>query len=106
MTEEGLDRLQKTSAATLMAAGQGIKKSIACRRAARSRAGGRRDPLLELLLGRRADLARGELAVLEQHQRRDRHNAVFGRDARILVDVQLDDLDLAVERIGNLFQCR
>src|SRR6185312_15661823 len=31
------------------------------------------DPLLELLLRRGADLARGELAVLEDHQRRDRH---------------------------------
>ncbi len=38
------------------------------------------DPLLQLLLRRGADLARGDLAVLEHHQRRDRHDAVFGGD--------------------------
>ena len=38
------------------------------------------DPLLELLLRRGADLARGHLAVLEDHQRRDRHDAVLRRD--------------------------
>src|SRR5580658_295568 len=47
------------------------------------------DPLLELLLRRGADLARGELAVLEQHQGRDRHDAVFGGRARILVNIEL-----------------
>ena len=64
------------------------------------------DPLLELLLRRGADLAGGELAVLEQHQGRDRHDAEFGRRARVLIDIELDDLDLAVERLGNLFQRR
>src|SRR5580692_7185042 len=64
------------------------------------------DPLLELLLRRGADLARGELAVLEQHQRRDRHDAVFRRNTGVLVDIEFDDLDLAVERMGNLFQSR
>src|SRR6202034_2418368 len=64
------------------------------------------DPLLELLLRRGADLARGQFAVLEQHQRRDRHDAEFGRRARVLVDIELDDLDLTVERLGNLFQRR
>src|SRR6516225_2468838 len=51
------------------------------------------DPLLELRLRRGADLARLELAVLEQHQGRDRHDAELGRRAGILVDVELDDLD-------------
>ena len=64
------------------------------------------DPLLELLLRRGADLARRELAVLEQHQGRDRHDAEFRRRARVLIDIELDDLDLAVERLGNLFQRR
>ena len=64
----------------------------------------RRDPLLQLLLRRGADLARGELAVLEQHQRRDRHDAVLRGGLRVLVDVELHDLDLAVHRAGDLFQ--
>ena len=57
-------------------------------------------------LGRGADLARGELAVLEQHQRRDRHDAVLRRRRRVLVDVELDDLDLAAERAGDLLERR
>src|SRR5258708_10707439 len=65
------------------------------------------DPLLELLLGGGADLARRHLAVLEQHQGRDRHDAVFGRGLRVLVHIELDDLDLAVERtVGDLLERR
>src|SRR5688500_14394579 len=59
------------------------------------------DPLFQLLLGRCADLARGELALLEQHQGRDRLDAVFRGRRRVLVDVELDDLDLAGHRAGN-----
>ena len=66
----------------------------------------RGDPLLQLLLRRGADLARGELAVLEQHQRRDRHDAVLRRGARVLVDVELDDLDLVAHRAGDLLERR
>src|SRR5579883_511264 len=89
----------------MMAAADVINTSMTCRRVSSSRAGGGGDPLLELLLGRGADLARGELAVLEQHQRRDRHDAVLLRGRRALVDVELDDLDLAVERAGrDLFE--
>src|SRR6516165_1144681 len=64
------------------------------------------NPLLEFLLRLRADLARRQLTVLEQHQSRNRHDAVFRRRARVLVDIELDDLDLAVERVGNLFERR
>src|ERR1700681_1889809 len=60
------------------------------------------DPLLQLLLWRRADLARGHLAALEDHQRRDRHHAVFRGRLRALVDVELHDLDLVAHRAGNL----
>src|SRR5216683_1587588 len=73
---------------------------------ARRRSHRRGDPLLQLLLGRGADLARGELALLEQHQGRDRHDAVFLRGRRVLVDVELDDLDLAVERACDLLERR
>src|SRR6478736_3924759 len=62
------------------------------------------DPLLQLLLRCGADLAGGELTALEQHQRRDRHDAVFRRGRGILVDVELEDRYLAVERIGNLLE--
>src|SRR5262249_9044719 len=66
----------------------------------------RGDPLFQLLLRRRANLARGHLAVLENHQRRDRLDAVLGRGLRVLIDVELDDLDLAVERARDLFERR
>src|SRR5882724_12992652 len=52
------------------------------------------DPLLQLRLRRGADLARGHLAALKDHQGRDRHHAIFRRCFRALVDVQLHDLDL------------
>src|SRR4051812_6642863 len=65
-----------------------------------------RDPLLELLLLRGADLARGHLAALEDHQGRDRHHAVFRGRLRALVDVELHDLDLVAHRGGNLVQGR
>src|SRR5262245_10213248 len=64
----------------------------------------RGDPLLELLLRRGADLARGQLAALEDHQRRDRLNAVLGGGVRVLVDVELDDLHLAIERSRDLLE--
>src|SRR5882672_4620115 len=64
------------------------------------------DPLLQLLLRRGADLARGHLAALEDHQGRDRHHAVFRRRLRALIDVQLDDLDLVAQRAGNFVQRR
>src|SRR6516165_6354169 len=64
------------------------------------------NPLLEFLLRLGADLARRELAVLEQHQGRNRHDPVFGRRARVLIDVELDDFHLAIERFGNLFKGR
>src|ERR1700677_3830069 len=63
------------------------------------------DPLLQLLLRRGADLARGHLAALEDHQGRDRHHAVFRGRLRALVDVQLHDLDLVAHRAGNLVEC-
>src|SRR6516225_1671577 len=62
------------------------------------------NPLLEFLLRLRADLARRQLAVLEQHQGRNRHDAVFGRRPGVLIDIKLDDFDLAIERVGNLFK--
>src|SRR5712671_344831 len=70
----------------------------------RSDGGG--DPLLELLLRRGADLARGHLAVLEDHQGRDRHDAVFRRHARVLVDVELHNLDLVAHGAGDFLERR
>src|SRR5437667_3334171 len=70
--------------------------------AARNRSDRSGDPLLQLLLRRRADLARGHLAALEDHQGRDRHHAVFRGRLRALVDVELHDLDLVAHRAGNL----
>ena len=64
------------------------------------------DPLLQLLLRCGADLPRGHLAVLEDHQRRDRHDAVLRGGLRILVDVELQDLDLVAERARDFLERR
>src|SRR5262245_30306951 len=88
----------------MMAAAEAI--TLTLNRSGSRRRGGAGDPLLELLLGRGADLARGELAALEHHQRRDRHDAVLLCGLRALVDVELDDLDLAAERAGDLLERR
>src|SRR5690606_30130540 len=53
----------------------------------------RRDERLELGLADRADLRRDELPVTEQHQRRDAAHAVAARDSRVLVRVELRDLE-------------
>src|ERR1700751_2931381 len=95
---------QTTSAATMEAAAEAIKLTSERSGSGSRHRGGGRDLLLELLFGRGADLARGELAVLEQHQGRDRHDAVLLRGRRALVDVELDDLHLAVERTGDLLE--
>src|SRR5882672_6458604 len=98
-----------TSAATMTVAAAAIKgtwKSWRDAGAGSRGGGGRSDPLLQLLLGRGADLARGKLAVLEQHQGRNRHDAVFLRRLRALVDIELEDLDLAAERAGDLLERR
>src|SRR5246127_2728415 len=63
-----------------------------------------RDPLLQLGLRRGADLARGHLAALEDHQGRDRHHAILRRRLRALVDVELHDLDLLAHRAGDLIE--
>src|SRR5256884_1247529 len=62
------------------------------------------DPLLQLRLRRGADLTRGHLAALEDHQGRDRHHAVFRGRLRALVDIQLHDLDLVAHGAGNLVE--
>jgi hypothetical protein len=66
-------------------------------------------PLIQsasLPLGSAASLRRSELAVLEDHQRRDRPYIVARGRAMILIDVELDDLDLAVEFLGDLLERR
>jgi hypothetical protein len=77
-----------------------VKKIVS----AGSGCGRRGDPLLQLLLRRGADLARCEFAVLEQHQGRDRHDAVFRRRCRVPVHVELHDLHPAVHRAGDLVE--
>src|ERR1700730_2413832 len=77
------------------------KYSIADSRSDRSR-----NPLLQLLLRRGADLARRHFAALEDHQGRDRHHAVFRSRLRALIDVQLHDLDLVAHGAGNLVERR
>src|ERR1700760_4094348 len=61
-------------------------------------------PFHQLALRRGADLLRGEFAVLEQHQRRDRTNAELAGNGGIFVDVQLGDLDLPLHLGRNLLE--
>src|SRR5205807_9057890 len=71
-----------------------------------ARSHGGRDPLLELLLGRRADLTRCHLAVLEDHQGRDGLDACFRGGWRVRVAVELDDFHFAVEGTRDLLERR
>src|SRR5262249_7475497 len=64
------------------------------------------DPVGKPALGKRASLRRSELAVLEDHQRRDRPYIVARGRAMILIDVELDDRDLAAEFLGDLLERR
>ena len=64
------------------------------------------DPARQLALGARARLGGDALAVLEHHQRRDRADAELGGDLRVLVDVELGDLHLALHLGGDLFERR
>src|SRR3546814_4697238 len=57
-----------------------------------------------LALRDRPDLGRGDLPVLEQHQRRNAAHPVFLRRAGIVVDVQLRDGDLVLHIGGDFFQ--
>src|SRR5687768_9214612 len=58
----------------------------------------------ELGLAHRADLGRGQLAVLEQHQRGDAADAELGGDVAVLVHVHLGDLQLAFVGVGDLVE--
>src|ERR1700731_1668967 len=64
------------------------------------------NPLDQLALGQRADLLGRDLTVLEDDQGRDAAHAVLGGRARVLVDIDLGDGDLAGELLGDLFERR
>ena len=63
---------------------------------------GRLELLFDLALGVRADHGLLDLAVPEQHQRRDRHHVELDRRLLVLVDVQLDDLQRLATLSGDL----
>src|SRR5262245_4117707 len=62
------------------------------------------DPLMQFLLRCGSDLASGFLAVFEQHQGWNRHDAVLPGCFWVLVDIELDDLHLVAELPGNFFE--
>ena len=62
--------------------------------------------LKELLLALGADDPRLGLAVPEQDEGRDAHHFKAAGDLEVLVDVQLDDPELAGVFTGNFFQYR
>ena len=64
------------------------------------------DPVGKPAFRQRPRLGCRELAVLEDHQRRDRAHIVARRRPMVLIDVELDDLDLAVELLGDLLERR
>ena len=64
------------------------------------------DQLFDLGLGHGADDLADHLAVLEHEQRRDRAHVVLRRRLRVLVDVDLADLDLAGVLAGQLLDDR
>src|SRR5258707_3054858 len=60
----------------------------------------------ELRLRKRAHPGGLDVAVLEQHQRRDSPDAELGRHALVLVDVDLRALEAAFVLLGDLVQDR
>src|SRR6185437_10589460 len=64
------------------------------------------DPAHQLLLRLGADLGGGDLAVLEQQQGRDRAHAIARRRHRVLVDIDLHDLELAIHLLGDVLERR
>ena len=65
------------------------------------------DPVLELLLlHQRADALSGHLAVLEDHQGRHRLDAILLGGVRVLIDVELHHLHLALHLGGHLLERR
>src|SRR5213596_3335983 len=60
----------------------------------------------ELRLRERPDARRLDVAVLEQHQRRDAADAELRRHALVLVDVDLGDLQPALVFLGDLVEHR
>src|SRR5215813_6792477 len=61
---------------------------------------------LEVALRARADRGGGRLAVLEEDHRRDRHDPVAAREALVLVDVHLHELQFARALVDDLLQHR
>ena len=68
--------------------------------------GDARDEVRDLALGQRAEEAVGRLAVDEGDHRRDRLDAHLARNGRMLVDVHLGELDLALGGLDDLLQHR
>ncbi len=64
------------------------------------------DEGVDLALRHRAHETVGRLAADERDHGRDRLNAHLARNGRMLVDVHLDQLDLALGRANRLFQHR
>src|SRR5437763_942847 len=60
----------------------------------------------ELRFRERTDPGRLDVAVLEEHQRRDSPDAELGRHVLVLVDVDLGDLQAALVLLGDLVQDR
>jgi uncharacterized membrane protein (GlpM family) len=74
------------------------------RQAIRGRGSG--NPARQLALRRCAGLLGRQLAALEHHQHRNRLDTELGRDLRILVDIDLGDLDLAGHLRRDLIESR
>src|SRR3954452_15693844 len=67
---------------------------------------GRLELLHKALLGQRPDDLLGDLAVLEDDQRRERHHVGLRRGHLVLVHVELDDAKLPAPLLRQLLECR
>ena len=64
------------------------------------------DPARQFALRTGAGLGRHLLAAFEDHQRRDRPDAVLAGDGRVLIDIELGDFHFAVHFARDFFQRR
>ena len=56
------------------------------------------------MLRQRSDLLPGHLSILEQQERRNAANVIGLCDRRIALDIELHDLDLARELLGEFLE--
>ena len=62
------------------------------------------DECRQLCFAHGADLGGSQLAILEDHERRDAANTEFGRNFPVFVDIHLGDLQFALVGAGHFIE--